>query len=130
VIYALLFALFCLTLHAQDEPLPNLGISPETVIKANTLSRAIEKLADDFNGNWKQGQHVEGGCYGDWIEYTELIKIWNRLTIEQAPGTLNIELVRVKHKMVEVVEALSDCLKLITDDLKKMLKATKALPPK
>jgi len=32
--------------------------------------------------------------------------------------------------MVEAVEAFVDCLELVTDDLKKMRKATKNLPPK
>ena len=122
--------IFLFSLHAQDEPLPNLGPSPETVIKANNLRRAIDKMADDFNGTWSQGQHLYGGCYGDALTYMELVATWAELTDEQEPGTMNIELVRVKTKMVEAVEALGDCLELVTKDFKEMRKRTKELPPK
>jgi len=133
VIYALLLIFLLAPLHAQsfrDEHLPDLGISQDTVIKARVLKLSIEKLASDFNGDWEFGQHIKGGCYGDWNTYNELVGTWARLTNEQEPGTLDIELIRVKAKMVEVVDELGDCLKLITDDLKKIKKATKSLPPK
>ena len=126
MIYALLFTLFCLTLHAQDE----YGVPADTILKANNLSRAIEKLASDFNGEQRYGEHIGGGCVGAWKDYMELLITWNQLTAEQEPGTLNVELIRVKAKAVEAVEVLSDCLKLITKDMKAMLKATKSLPPK
>ena len=125
MIYVLLFALFCRTLQAQEDPVP-----ADTILKANNLSRAIEKLASDFNGEQLYGEHIGGGCVGAWKDYMELLVTWSRLTQEQEPGTLNVALVRVKAKAVEAVEALGDCLKLITEDFKKVRKATKNLPPK
>ena len=133
MIYVFLFIFIVTPLYAQalTEDLPDLiGPSPETVIKATTLGRAIDKLATDFNGTWSHGQHISGGCYGDALEYMELVETWANLTDEQEPGTLNVELVRVKAKLVEVVEALGDCLELVTEDLKEVRKATRNLPPK
>ncbi len=124
MIYVFL-ALFCLTLHAQEYPVP-----ADTILKANNLNRAIEKLASDFNGEQLYGEHIGGGCVGAFKDYMELLMTWSHLTQGQEPGTLNVELIRVKAKAVEAVEALGDCLKLITEDFKKVRKATKNLPPK
>jgi len=134
VIYVLLLIFLITPLHAQafqDEPLPQLnGLPPETIIKANILSRAIDKLVLGFNGTWRNGAHISGGCYGDSLLYMELTKEWVRLIKQQEPGTLDINLVMAKSKMVKAVEDFVDCLELATKDLKKVRKATRNLPPK
>jgi len=138
--FLLIFCVLFPALFPSQSLLPPQGIEEypnpfkhlsEAVLKARALKFHVDLLMLDHNGERDQyGNYLGGGFVGAWIEYYELMGQWSKLTMEQEPGTISVELVQNKALLIEAADRLLEEWDLVQSDLKNIKKKTKELPPK